>query len=311
MKTFLDLQKEVARYYDLAAEITEAPEGADVEMIKSSLNQANSTRLTEDKWKFTLSTQFTLNTVADVQDYILPHTNYGRWHFLWNDTDKVFARKTPPRNVPNSMVDFNQSVSNDLWSSYDIIKDGSVVLAQPATPATLTLTTSGSEPNAPELYIVGEDADGNEINDSLAKDEVSTNVYTKITYYAKTADFDTTLTLTATGGATLLVLNSDEYAKRYPVVHFYTIPVNAKTYKYKFFRNPRLMVRDFDIPDLPFPHSNILVYDTLLDLATFNELDSESIGVWRDKQQKLMENLYLEKLEADALSAVPETINSI
>jgi hypothetical protein len=64
------------------------------------------------------------------------------------------------------------------------------------------------------------------------------------------------------------------------------------------------MTRDFDQPDIPFPHSLVLVYDALLDMATYSELDSESVNIWREKRQDLLNNMYLENMAADTVGGL-------
>jgi hypothetical protein len=106
----------------------------------------------------------------------------------------------------------------------------------------------------------------------------------------------------------LLRLTDSEYQKEYPLLVWKNVPTAAETFTYRFFRAPRVMTRDYDKPDLPFPHSNVLVYDALLDLATYNELDSESVNIWRDKQQHHVQSLYLTKLDGDSTGAMGNSI---
>jgi hypothetical protein len=227
---------------------------------------------------------------------------------MWNSTDKLFASETPLRNVPTTFIDFNQSSGSGQQDGFEIFNDASPVYTQPSVPSVLTVN-NGSEPTAPSVYIEGTDSTGADVSETILASATGSVVFATVTYYAKTADFNTTMSLMA-GADTLVSLGTDEYAKAYPVMHFLSIPVTGKTFNYQFYKKPRYMVRDFDIPDLPYPHSNILVYDTLLDLATFNELDSESVGIWREKQQKLLENLYLEALVGDSVGATGMTINA-
>lgn len=304
MKTFNQLREEVLRYYDLASEDS----GADVDLAGTALNQANANRSIEHAWPFMLSRVYTLSVVAGQQEYILPHTNFRKIQLLWSDTNRQWGRQLPPRQIPY-IQDLNFQRQEGAAEFYELI-DPSVVAAQPADADTLTITSSDAEVTSPTIYIEGEDADGNVISETLGKDDVSVNEYARITYYAKEADWEGTLTIMTTVGAeTLLTLGPTEYQKEYPVIKWQNIPGANETWQYRYLRVPRVMTRDFDKPDIPYPLSNILVYDALLDLATYNELDSESVNIWRSKQQECLNNLYELKLTADSIAGEPEYIN--
>ena len=308
MKTFKQLQEEVLRYFDLAGEATDDPDGSDVELVKAALNQSNQNRSTEDKWKFMLSGVYTLNVVAGTQDYVLPHTDFNKLQYLWSDTYKRFVSSFPIREVPQTTVDFADSQFNEQ-PTFDF--DGfAPVKVQPTSPDTLTMSSTQSETGSPSLYIEGEDEDGAAISESIDVDGTTTQEFAKITYVAKVGDFLGTMTLETTGGTELLVLTLDQYGKQYPVLKFHSVPVGNEVMKYKFYKAPRVMTRDYDLPNLPYPAANLLVWDSLLDLATYNELDSESVNLWRAKQHECLTNLYLYKLEGDVVGGVGEFINS-
>ncbi len=292
MRTFQQIQDEALRYFDIA---NESDNDADVEVVKAAVNTANQSRASEDNWKFMLSNVYTLDVVSGTQDYILPQTNVLRLQYLKDSVDGLYAIQLPAeqdawdRNVPSDRVYF------------DINPDGSAVAAQPTEADTLVLTCTAADDAS--LYIEGEDEDGLSISETVDVDGTTTQEFAKVTYYAKTGEFTGILTLATTGGTTLLTLAADEAGKSYAVVHFYQEPTRNTTFEYKYFRKPRVMTRDLDRPDIPFPHSAILVYDALLDLATYNELDSESVNIWRDKQDQLKNNLYLQKLEGNSVGA--------
>ena len=307
MKTFLQLQEEVLRYFDLAGEATEQPDESDAEMAKAALNQANQNRVSEDKWKFMQSGVYTLTLSAPTQSYILPHTNFGRFHFLWSETYKKFIVSAPMRHVPHSDVDFNDSLNgSNMYYDFDGF---SPVKVQPSVADELALTSSLSETNGPTLYVEGEDSDGAAISETLSVNGTSTQQFAKVTYVAKIGVWLGTLTLATQGGTTLLQLTVSEFGRQYPVIKFYNIPTANEVFQYRYFRAPRVMARDYDIPDLPFPHSNLLVWDALLMLATYNELDSESVNLWRANQIECLNNLYLLKLEGDTIAGYGEYLN--
>lgn len=298
MKTFADIQQDVLRFFDVASE---ASDSADVELVKSAINNANQKRVTEDHWKFMLSPVLSLTTVAGQASYILPYTNFHTLQYIQNVTTQVFARELPTRELPAVV----ESDLGDIY--YEITKAGSVVKAQPSTADTLIVTSTMSE--AGELYIEGTDADGDFITESIGAGDTTTQTFATVTYYAKTTAWSGLLTLSTTGGDALLTLTADEAGKQYAVLTFTNAPAVSAVWYFRFWRTPRVMVRDLDRPDLPFPESGVLIYDALLDLATYNELDSESVNIWRSKQQEYLNILYLHKLTTDTIGGVPFTIN--
>lgn len=304
MKTFEELKTDVLRYFDVASE----PDGsADVDLVKQAINDANAARSTEDNWKFMLSGQYTLNVVAGTQEYILPHANFQKLHFLYSSTYKQFARSYPMANVPYNDVAFDQDVQapNKFYN----VEGFYPVKAQPDSATTLTLSSDDVDDAGAEIYLEGEDGSGEFISEDLAVGDTTSQSFAKVTYVAKKQAFEGTLTLATSGAVTLLTLSSNEVGKQYPVIRFTNIPVENETFKYRFFKRPRVMRLDNDIPDVPFPVCNVLIYDALLNLATYNELDSESVNIWRDKQQRWETVLYMMKMEGNTVAGDNLSIN--
>ncbi len=304
MKTFGQIKDEVLRYFDLA---TEPDDSADVVMVENAINTANQTRITEDNWKFMLSGERSLAVVAGTQEYILPVYNFNRLHYLYSPAQKRFAHSMEMREVPANGMSFDQRDNVDTLY-YTVVENGSVVVAQPTIADTLTLASTDSEATGPQLYIEGENSSGLFISDTLHVGDTSSNIYAKVIYYAKTADFIGTLTLKTTSTQTLVVLGPTEYKREYPILRWHNIPYSNETFVYKYFRKPRVMTRPFDTPDLPFPYSNILVWDALLSLATYNELDSESVNIWRDNLTQAVANLYMFKLNGNVVAGIGNSI---
>ena len=49
-----------------------------------------------------------------------------------------------------------------------------------------------------------------------------------------------------------------------------------------------MLVQDNELPDIPPPYEDLLVYDTLIGFAAYNQYDSLVVKVWREKQQDLL-----------------------
>lgn len=305
MNTFKKLYTDVLRYFDLALET----EGSDVELAKAAVNTAHQLRCNEDNWKFMLSPKYSLEVEADQQDYILPHEDFKKFQYLWSVTKKRFCRSIPMRQIPSSNIELDYSQGDT--QVYTIDSMSPVVVQPAATGERIRLTSGAAEPASPYLVVEGETSDGTAVSEELSKDSVSYTEFAKITGYYKVGDFEGTIILIGnTSGTVFLSLRPTEYAKQYPVLRFITIPTESETLSYRYFRNPKVLEYDYQIPNIPFPESGIVVYDALLDLATYNEIDSESVNIWRAKQEQFLQNLYLEKLDGDSVAGLPREIVS-
>lgn len=303
MRTFRELQLEVLRYFDVSDE----PSGsADVELVKQAINQANQYRATEDNWQFMLSEPYTLSVVAGQTDYILPHTNIRKLQYLYSTTRQRFAESLPVRQAPFEATFEN---SSDPTYNFELIQPGSMVAAQPSVADKVEVASTATEASGVGLYLEGYDVDGVWVTETVDADTTSTYEYEKIHYYAKVGTWTGTMTVTTVGGEELLTLSASETGKEFAVVRFFDAPTEAETFSYRFFKQPRTLTRDNDRPDVPYPLSNLLVYDALMDLATYNELDSESVNIWRDKQQRWETNLYQLKLDADTVGGAAWLVN--
>jgi hypothetical protein len=307
MRTFKQLQDEALRYFDVE---DEEDGSADREMVKAALNQANQKRATEDKWKFMLSRAFTLSVIAGQQEYILPHENLDKLQYLYSTTHKRFIISVPMRQVPYADIGFNDEVTDSNNKYFELV-GYSGVKKQPTVVGPLDVSSSEDETDC-TVYIEGEDEDGATINETLTittTTETTTQDFARITYVTKVGDFAGTLLIEDSAGEEMLTLTTSQQGKQFPVIRFLTVPVTAETCTYRYWRTPRVMERDNDLPDIPFPQCNILVYDALLALATYNELDSESVNIWRDQQMRWEMNLYLMKMEANTVGGNAEYIN--
>ena len=108
---------------------------------------------------------------------------------------------------------------------------------------------------------------------------------------------------------TILSLTATETGKRYPQVRLLKDPEGADTIEYRFYRAPRILSVDSDIPDIPYPHSRILVWDTLLLLASYDEAPRPRY--WEGEQAKQLKGLQNKYLEGQALGARPRMVRDV
>ena len=64
-------------------------------------------------------------------------------------------------------------------------------------------------------------------------------------------------------------------------------PSSADVVEYQFYKLPVEMSADADLPNVPYPHSRVLIYDALLRLAVFDDdLSPAKRDEWKERQQK-------------------------
>lgn len=282
MLTFKNCYDQVMSLFDVVGDT-----GTDLDVTKAAINRANAQRVQEHGYEWNLSPKRTLSVVAGTQRYILPYTDVDRLYYAYNVTDKMWLEIVPFSSLPDE--DYRQTTDD-----YRIVVVGvSPVKTQPTTADTITANSTVSEDGAQSVYIEGLDSNGDVISDTLLDGGTSVNTYASVTYMRVTGTWVGTLTVATTGGTTLVTFAPGVVAKQYPIVEFVNIPASAATIEYRYFKRARLMVEDNDIPDIPYPMSNILVYDALLELATYNELDSESVNIWRERQRQWLDNMVM------------------
>lgn len=94
----------------------------------------------------------------------------------------------------------------------------------------------------------------------------------------------------------------DDYLISNPAYGTYTLrgqtlvlnwePVNADVIQYEYYKLPTEMSADADLPNIPYPHSRVLIWDALLDMANYNEdITPAKIKLWQKKQTEHEDNL--------------------
>jgi len=69
-------------------------------------------------------------------------------------------------------------------------------------------------------------------------------------------------------------------------------PTSSSTLTLKYYKNPTEMTLDGDYPDIPWPHSQVLVYDALLDLKAYAAESSELLPFWIRRRDDALRRLY-------------------
>jgi hypothetical protein len=112
---------------------------------------------------------------------------------------------------------------------------------------------------------------------------------------------------------TLITLTPNELGKQYRKIRLLASPTTAETILYRFYRKPIYLVNNYDVPDIPYPYSQILVYDALLMFATYNtDMQSEArIVMWQQQQQNWENALRGFSKEGQTVGGRSRTVRSV
>lgn len=260
MLTYKDIQDHVLRYLDQAGE-----DGHGLDVVKDAIRIASTKRVTEDRWTFMLWPNVArVNFTAGQKVYQLHHEALMLTDF-WNVTANMIMAETPSRSR------YREGVQDDRLH-FEFVAPSPVRLQ----PVEGLVTVTGE---AKIRYI--------DSNDDI-QEETLTNAPTSfdVVEILKVTKMNAnTLTLIDENSVNILSLTSDTYGKTYPQIRLFGDGVGGEVGEYRFYKVPTLMVDDNDIPDIPYPFSHILVYDALLELATYN--DSVPQPYWMQQQEIL------------------------
>jgi hypothetical protein len=309
-QSFLELQNQVLRNLD---EVEDT--GTTRDLVKDTLNQMHQQRCTEFLWPFMLwGRTETITTVAGQRVYSL-HQEFERPLFIRNNTRQCLLRE-----VPNANIEEGALTDNALGTAYSFSLWGmSPVPSQPSAATGLRIRSSDAGDTGADftVRIRGVLSSGDVVTETLTANG-TTNVssgettYVEILNVTKTTPWTGAMILETSGGTQLLLLRSNETSRYYRQLHLLDIPTAAETIKYRFYRKPLVMINDYDVPDLPSPHGRILVWDTLVHMASYNKIgNGERINIWREQREKAEEALYTTYRDAQTLHSLPRTHRDI
>lgn len=312
--TYKNIRDQVLRLIDEADDT-----GTTLAIVKDLVNQAHQERCLARPWQFMAwDAAVTLTTQSGVRTYAL-HQEFGRPKFFKDEAtgnliEEIANRELDDRNLA---IPVNEVTSGEYDSLHFYYSGVSPVAQQPTSADTVTVvSTSGSDTGADyQVVVKGELANG-----ALAAEVLTLNGTTpvtsslsfqKINGVSKTQEFNGTFTLATTGGTTLLSLLPWEMGRQYQTITFIEDP-GVRTITYRFFRQPLLLVNDYDIPDIRAPYSQVLVWDTLLLLAGgyLTDVSPQQLQLWQQQAQKWEYALLSSDMAGQTLGARPSTINT-
>lgn len=232
-------------------------------------------------------------TSSGVRTYALNNA-IGKILHIWDPARTEFVPLIPRREWEATQVDRSATDRRDAGVIYG---DYWPVAVQPSSATTLRIvSSSASDTTTRQVFLRGLNASGEVIEETLTANGTtqvtSSSSFLHVTEVTKVGTWVGTMTLSTSGGTTLLTLAAAVYAKQYPTIEFVEMPSANITYTYAFQKNPRTLSLDNDIPDTPFPFSEFHVYDALLDMAAYNsEMGEKHIALWSARRDALLKQL--------------------
>ena len=307
IQTFSNLREEVLGYLDEGGAT-----GTTLTIVNNALNSAYVQRLTEVDWNFMLWPRAeTLTTVVGQRTYGL-HSEY--WKGLWfrNRTTKSYLIETPMRQLEQTGADWN----NDTGSAERFtLTSRTQIQNQPSSASVISIvSSSASDASSAKAITVGGMTSTGYTTESITPNGITaapgSTSFTEIITVTKAAAWVGTMTMTSNSGAvTNLTLFPTEYGRSHQQIELLRAPATAETIEYRFYRQPPKLTNDNDVPLLPPPTQEILVYDALIHIAGYNtDMNAQALGVWRDNQQRLERLLQEAQLEGQMIAAEPRSV---
>lgn len=307
--TFLSLQNQVLYWLDEASSAATATTRTNV---KNAINSAQQTRLTAYPWPHMIWDRAeTFTTVSGTQQYSL-HQEFSRPLYFMNRSTRQLMIETPKKNIDPSIVDWN----NDTNGNRFVLWGRSPVLAQPSSASVITIvSTNALDTGSADAIVVKGVTTDNSVTAELISPNGTTPAagaisFVKILAVTKASGWDGKMTMSSNSAAvTNLTLNSCEYGRQYPLFWLLSNLTGGDVIEYKFYRQPFPLVNDFDIPEIPAPFSEILVWDALMDLMAYDsQLDSARMAKFSENASRLEESMMAALWEGQSLGAEPRFI---
>ena len=305
---FKKLQDEVLRHLD-----EDGDTNYTLTSVKNALNKAHLKRLTDRDWSFMLwPTPLTFTTTQGIQTYSL-HSEFYKPFYFFNQTTKAYMVEMPSRQVGPSGVRWN----TDTDRASKFVRWGhSPVETQPTTSGVLNVVSSsaGDDGSAYTVTITGTDSTGKyKVSETLTLDG-TTVVTGSVSFSNPILSVTLSIPLAGSmtlkmGSTTLLVLQAGEIGRSYPLIYLLTNPnVGSDIIEYRFYRQPKVLTYNYDLPDIPPPFQQILVFDALIELASYDGTDGEmQIMAWMKSAAELADAMLLMD-EEGGLEAEPRYI---
>lgn len=293
--TFKDLQDRVMRVLDESA--TTSP--TTLALVKDFLNQAHQKRCVEFPWNFMIwPKEVTFSTSVGKQIYAL-HEEFYRPLYIRNLTTGEYLMEVPSRGIEEQGGDWTADLGGSSTAKRFMYWGMQPVTQQPTTTSTIiAVSTSTSDTGSKTITIEGELSSGLMTTETLSMNG-TTNVsgstsFQEIVSVTKNTTFNGTATLILNAtSTTVLSLAPAVMGKQYKTIFIPDEIVTVESIGYRFYRQPKIMVNDYDIPLIPAPHAQILVYDTLILMSAYlTDAGPQTLKIWQERSAQEQLALY-------------------
>jgi len=290
MRTFKQLQDAVLQWM---------ADGGDTgllrTLVKDGLNRTHQNLLNDDRYDFMVwPRNETLSVIANQKVYAL-HPRFQQPLYFYNPDTNIYLEEIPPKGLMESQADWDDGDTDEV--DRFMLTGVSKVQAQPATAGVVTVTSAGTA-SANQSVIITGISSGVPATETLSSGSSWTSL-TGTTTFEVIEDVTKvgtawahTLTLTC-GGTTILVLPASEWGVQYRMFELVENPSTAQTVLYRFYRQPRQLSQDNDIPDLPGDFDDILVYQTLLAMVGYTRATPDEQQLWQAQIRRLTDVLQM------------------
>lgn len=307
--TFKNIQDEVLSWID------ESDDSNDTVLtnVKNAINQAHMARLQGMQWNFMLwPTPLTFSTVAGVQTYSL-HSQFVKGYYFFNRNSKQYLREMNSRQIGPSGMRWNTDTGSarefTLWGR-------SPLQVQPQTSGLITIISSAAGDAGKSVVMGGTDSTNSyKVQEIITCGGTNPNIGTvtfsnPITNVTLSEAYEGTLTIKM-GSLVLLVLQPGELSRSYPQMFLMNNPTSSEVIEYRFFRQPTVLINDYDSPDIPPPFQRILVWDALIILAAYNtDPSAQNIAIWSKYADKIDQAMIDANDEGNTLESEPRYVRS-
>jgi len=311
IQVYKDLQDQVLGWLDEAGDTSTT-----LTNVKNALNQAQQMRLAQEPWPFLRwsdqAETFTLSTSTRL--YTL-HPEFWRFEYARNQTSKQFLVEVPMRQLAEVGEDWNAGVAKTPYFRFVGVQP---VSSQPSAASVVTIVSSDAgDTGASKAITIRGISSGALVSNTITPNGLTpvagTVSFTRILAVTKGAAWTGTATLTSNSAAvTLLTLGPSEFGRSYRQIELLRTPDAADVVEYRFFRQPLAMSADNDIPDIPPPHAQILVWDALLLFAGYNtDLSAGAIKIWGGLQASMEEDMRKLWIEGQGVEARPRFVRNM
>jgi hypothetical protein len=261
------------------------------QLAKYAVAESHRKRLSSYRWSFMLyPVPQTIAVSAGTDTYPL-HDAFLTPQYFRSRTDGRPLRPVPFNKVAEYLPD---PAATSGTPRHVTLTGVTKVQYQPTSASVIAGASTAPGDNGKTVTITGETATGIQ-SETIALPASTTLAFSTVLDVRKNgAGWAGTLSLTSNGGAiTLLKLGPAQYGRQFPLIRSLNVPDSADTWEYNFFRQPKSLADDYDIPDTPEPFASIHVVDALL---AMQDRMRPTAGMVRDWQRQQIE------LEADLIA---------